>query len=243
MSAAYRPVSLRVISSQAEGAVRRLHFLMRQRETLQPLFRASWDDLAESFNGDELEAWAAGVLALADVNAGPSCLVAFWDLSRQQPSEQGIAPLVAAAHLAANICRHAGARATAAAIVSALAARHRLGHGASLSRWWRAMDELAQKAPESIEAIATRMGEILSSDNIHAFESFVAAGLKFAAGDPRKRLRFFTLQDELARRLLDRSSTGVGFAETERQTKAFLTALWGRPPLLRSFPISNDQGL
>ena len=102
------------------------------------------------------------------------------------------------------------------------------------------MDELALQAPELVEATAARMGEILSAGNISAFESFVAAGLKLAAGDRRRRLKFFTLQDELARRLIERASAGIGFAETERQTKAFVTSLWGRAPLLRSF--SGDTG-
>jgi nitric oxide reductase NorD protein len=236
-----RPVSLRLVEAQPAGSVRRLHFLMRQRDALRPLFRSTWDNLAARFETDELEGWATGVLALADVNAGPSCLVAFWELSRSQPADQGIAPLVAAAHTAANICRHAGAQASANAIVAAAVARRILNTGTSLARWWRIMDELAQRAPESVEAAALRMSEILSAGDIIAFESFVAAGLKFAAGDKRKRLAFFTLQDELARRLVERAVAGIGFAETERQTKAFVTALWGRPPLLRSFPGGSSQ--
>jgi uncharacterized protein YegL len=214
---------------------------MRQRDALRPLFRTAWDNLAARFDADELEGWAAGVLALADVNAGPSCLVAFWEISRHQPTEEGIAPLIAAAHTAANVCRHAGAQATAATIGSAAVARRLLGAGPALSRWWRTMDDLAQRAPESVEATAARMGDILSAGNIHAFESFVAAGLKVAAGDKRRRLAFFSLQDELARRLIERASAGIGFAETERQAKAFVTSLWGRPPLLRSFPGETGQ--
>ena len=181
------------------------------------------------------------MLALADVNAGPSCLIAFWEISRNQPTADGIAPLVAAAHTAANICRHAGAKATAATIVASAIAQRMLGTGPALARWWRTMDDLSQRAPESVEAAALRMGEILSAGNIHAFESFVAAGLKLGASDRRKRLSFFTLQDELARRLVERAVDGIGFAETERQTKAFVTALWGRPPLLRSFPAGSGQ--
>ena len=239
MSPAARPASLRLVPAQP--AVRRLHELMRQREALRPLFRSTWDNLAARFEADELEGWANGVLALADVNAGPSCLVAFWEISRNQPTEEGIAPLIAAAQTSANICRHAGAQATAATIVSAAAARRMLGNGPDLARWWRIMDDLAQRAPELVEAAALRMSEILAAGNIDAFESFVAAGLKLAAGDKRKRLSFFTLQDELARRLIERAVAGIGFAETERQTKAFVTALWGRPPLLRSFPAGCGQ--
>jgi nitric oxide reductase NorD protein len=240
VSAVLRTVPLRVIPAQTDGAVRRVHLLMRQRDNLRPLFRVAWDNLAGRFETDELEGWAAGVLALADVNAGPSCLVALWEISRNHPTEEGIASLIVAAHTAANVCRHAGAQAAAATIVSVTVARRMLGAGPGLARWWRTMDDLAQRAPESVEAAASRMGEILSAGNIHAFESFVAAGLKLAPGDRRKRLKFFTLQDELARRLVERASAGVGFAETERQTKAFVTSLWGRPPLLRSF--AGDTG-
>ena len=107
MSAA---ASLRLIAAQPDGVVRRVHLLMRQRDVLRPLFRIAWDNLAVRFDADELEGWAAGVLTLADVNAGPSCLVAFWEISRNQPTEEGIAPLIVAAHTAANVCRHAGAQ-------------------------------------------------------------------------------------------------------------------------------------
>jgi nitric oxide reductase NorD protein len=241
VSAALRSVSLRVIQADPGGAVRRVHLLMRQRDALRPLFRIAWDNLAGRFEADELEGWAAGVLALADVNAGPSCLVAFWEISRNHPTEEGIASLIVAAHTAANVCRHAGAQAAAATIISVAVARRILGAGPGLARWWRTMDDLALKAPESVEPAASRMGEILAAGNIYAFESFVAAGLKLAAGDRHRRLEFFTLQDELARRLVERASAGVGFTETERQTKAFVTSLWGRPPLLRSFPADTGQ--
>jgi nitric oxide reductase NorD protein len=241
VSAAARPASLRLVPAPSSDAARRLHLLMRQRDALRPLFRATWDNLSARFDADEMEGWASGVLALADVNAGPSCLVAFWEISRNQPTDDGTAPLIAAAHTSANICRHAGARATAATIVSVAAVRRLLGNGPDLARWWRVMDDLAQHAPESVEAAAPQMSEILAAGSIDSFESFVATGLKLAAGDKRKRLSFFTLRDELARRLIERAVAGIGFAETERQTKAFVTALWGRPPLLRSLPAGSSQ--
>jgi nitric oxide reductase NorD protein len=166
VSAAVRSASLRLIPAERDGAVRRIHLLMRQRDALRPLFRSAWDNLAARFDPDELEGWAAGVLALADVNAGPSCLVAFWEISRNQPTEEGIASLIVAAHTAANVCRHAGAQAAAATIISVAVARRILGAGPALARWWHTMDDLAMRAPESVEAAASRMGEILSAGNI-----------------------------------------------------------------------------
>ena len=63
--------------------------------------------------------------------------------------------------------------------------------------------------------------------------------MKAASGDKARRLKFFTLGDELARRLVELSAGTIGFAEVERPTKAFVTALWGRPPVLRSLVMDN----
>ncbi len=241
MKTATRSIPLRLIQTQPDSATRRLHLLMNQREMLRPLFLSAWNTLAARFDADDLEVWSAGVLDLADVNAGPSCLVAFWSASKNHLPEEGIAPLVAAAHSAADICRYAGAQAATSTISALPVARRLLGHGPALARWWRIMEDLARQAPESVDAAATRMSEILAAGRVDAFENFIAAGLKVSSGDKRRRLAFFTLQDELARRLVERASTGIGFAETERQTKAFMTSLWGRLPLLRSLAVEMSQ--
>jgi Mg-chelatase subunit ChlD len=235
-------VSLQRVAPQPATATYRLHLMMRQRETLAPLFALAWDHLAARFNADELEAWAAGVLDLADVNAGPSCLIAFWNVSKSQPTAEGIASLAAAAHAAAEICRHAGAGAATAAI-SALPVTLTMLGGEALPRWWSIMHELARQAPESVEAAAARMGQILAAGSVETFEDFVGAGLKAASGDKARRLKFFTLADELARRLVDRNAGAIGFAEVERPTRAFVTALWGRPALLRGLAADNGQAL
>ena len=228
------------ITLRPEGdAVRRLQSLMRQRDRLQPMFRAAYDHLAAQAGAEELERWAIGVLDLVNVNAGPSCLVAYWSISKTQPPGQDLTPLIAAAHGAAGICRHAGARAAAATIQAFAVARRTLA--SDLARWWRAMEQLAREAPESAEAAASRMGDILSAGSIDAFEHFIATGLKWSSGKARRRLTFFSLQEDIARRLVERSSAGAGFAETERPTKAFVAALWGNAPLLRALPVTTGD--
>src|SRR4029077_12499010 len=62
-----------------------------------------------------------------------------------------------------------------------------------------------------------------------------------ASGDKARRVAFFMLQDELARRLIARDLDSVSFLEAETELKAFLIALWGRLPLLRSFSADNSQ--
>ena len=91
MNAAKQP-ALHVVTSEEDNSTRRLHLLMRQRETLRPIFRDTWDDLSHHFDPAELEAWAGAVLALAHVNAGPACLIAYWDASKNGAGRAEIAP-------------------------------------------------------------------------------------------------------------------------------------------------------
>ena len=215
--------------------------LMRQREVLRPIFRAAWDDLSHHFDATELEAWAGAVLQLANVNAGPTCLIAYWEASKDGAAREEIAPLLAAAQVATDICRNAGARAATSALKALPVAARAFGNGPALARWWRAMDLLARQAEESVEPVATRMNEVLAPGTIDAFENFVSAGLRAASGNKARRIAFFSLEDELARRMIARDLGSVTFPEAEVELKAFLTALWGRPPLLRSFPTDNNQ--
>ncbi len=232
-----RPL-LHIVAPTPNSATRELHQMMRQRETLRAPFRAAWDDLATRRSEADLDAWASAVLELAHVNAGPGCLIAFWDISRSEPGDN-IAPLLAAASAAAEICREAGARAAALSLKALPIARNAFATGPELARWWRAMTQFAQEAPECVEPMALRMAAILAPGSVEAFENFIAAGLKLAGSDRRVRQNYFTLQHELAQRLISRDFGGVDFAETERHLKAFVTALWGRVPLLRALPCGD----
>ena len=230
----------RSIGAVSPSAKEQLQGLMQQRETLRPFFNSTWNDLAARFDADDLEEWASGVLKLVHVNVGPTCLLGFWNASKTQPPQHGIAPLVTAAVATADICRHAGGHAAAATVSAFVIARNLIGFGPDLSRWWRMMERLAREAPESVEAATAHLGATLPAGDIAAFENFVTAGLKVAGGNRQRRLSFFRLEDEFARRLVARSSAGLGFADIERDIKAFATALWGRPPLLRAMAPSTD---
>jgi nitric oxide reductase NorD protein len=241
VNAAKQPVTLQVLSTEQDSATHRLHLLMRQRETLRPIFRTTWDDLSHHFDATELDAWAGAVLQLAHVNAGPACLIAYWEASTGSAAREEIAPLLVAAQMAADICRHAGARAATAALRALPIAARVLGSGPALARWWRVMELLARNAAESVEVVAARLNEILAPGTIDAFADFVSAGLRAASGNKARRIAFFSLEDDLALRMIARNLGSVSFREIEVELKAYLAALWGRAPLLRGFSTDNNQ--
>lgn len=212
----------------------RLARIMGARETLRAPFAEVWRQLGARHSPVELDVWAVGVLQLVDVNAGPNCLLAFWRVSTGL-SRRGLEPLVLAASNAAEICRHAGAKAATATLEAYPAIEARLGTAPERVTWWRAMGRLAREAPESVIAVAAHM-HMLAGGGADDFEAFIAAGLKAAGGDRARRLAFFALEDPAALQLLDRIGAGPGFAELEPKLKMLLTALWGEVPNLQPLP-------
>jgi hypothetical protein len=225
---------LQLIETPPDRAITRLHRLVRQRDVLHADFRSAWDLLAADCAEAELEAWAAAAIELAFVNAGPPCLLAFWRISTTLRAQLGLPVPTALGHACADVCRHAGAAAALACLQAGDSAARALGSARELAQWSRGLVRLAREAPESIVAVAGRTEMILQYCDGAAFESFVATGLKAGGQDRARRRAFFAFEDSLARQTLERAAGALRFAQFERSLKAFATALWGWPPILRA---------
>ena len=214
----------------AGGAIARLHCLARQRDVLRASFDRAWNALPAT---DEaaLEAWAAAVLALADVNAGPACLIALWNAS--VGADRDLAACTASGLAAARLCRAAGARAALACLQVLPGAMRVVGSGDGLQAWWGGMQRLAREAPDCVLLAAAGSERLLVTGGGAGFADFVAGGLKALGRDRRRRAAFFALDDPLARAMLTRTAGASGLADLERGLSAYLTALWGGPIALR----------
>jgi hypothetical protein len=224
---------LQVIETEQNRAVTRLHHLIRHREILRAAFRDHWETISAGAADADLERWAEGALELAFVNAGPECQVAFWRMSVDLKPELALKHLADFAHAAADICRGAGAQAALACLQALPAAQRRLTAASDVALWSRGLARLAREAPESVVAVASRTDIILQACDSSGFETFIATGLKYTRGDRARRRAFFTLEDRLAAQVLEQAAGALTFSRNERILKAYATALWGRPPVLR----------
>jgi nitric oxide reductase NorD protein len=229
-----RRVQLQVIETEQDRAVTRLHHLIRHRDPLRAAFRDCWVAISSGAADADLDRWAEGSLELAFVNAGPDCQVAFWRLSIDLKSEISLRGLADLAHAAADICRGAGAQAALAYLHAVPVAYRRLPEAGDIAPWSRGLVRMAREAPESVVAVASRTDMILQACDSSDFESFIATGLKYTRGDRARRRAFFTLEDRLAAQVLEQAAGALTFSRNERILKAYATALWGRPPALRS---------
>ena len=227
-------LQLSVIETEQDRPVTRLHHLIRHRETLRAAFRDYWTAISAGAGDAELDRWAEGSLELAFVNAGPDCQLTFWRMSADLKSDLALNELADFAHAAADICRGAGAQAALACLQSLPSAHRRLPSAADIALWSRGLVRLAREAPESVVAVASRTDMILQDCDSSGFETFIATGLKYTRGDRARRRAFFTLEDRLAAQVLEQAAGALTFSRSERILKAYATALWGRPPVLRS---------
>jgi nitric oxide reductase NorD protein len=229
-----RRAQLSVIETEQDRAVTRLHHLIRHRETLRAAFRDHWEAISPGADDAELDRWAEASLELAFVNAGPDCQVTFWRLSADLKSALTLRELADFGRAAADICRGAGAQAALACLQSLPSAQRRLPSTAEIALWSRGLVRLAREAPESVVAVASRTDMILQDCDSSGFETFIATGLKYTRGDRARRRAFFTLEDRLAAQVLEQAAGALTFSRGERVLKAYATALWGHPPVLRS---------
>ena len=229
-----RRAQLQVIETQPDRAVTRLHHLIRHRDALRIPFRDCWTVISADATDADLDRWAEGSLELAFVNAGPECQLAFWRTSVDLRSELTLNGLADFAHAAADICRGAGAQAALACLQALPVAHRRLPSVGDIALWSRGLIRMAREAPESVVAVASRTDIILQACDSSGFETFIATGLKFTRGDRARRRAFFTLEDRLATQALEQAAGALTFSRDERMLKAYATALWGRPPVLRS---------
>ena len=224
-------------ASPPADATTRLHRLVRHRDLLRASFQRTWQLLPKG-DPPALDEWASAAIELIEVNAGPACQLAFWSASG---AGQASLPLLAlSGRAAAEICRHAGARAALACLQALPGATGAAGGAEALRAWWRGLERLAREAAECVPLVAAHAETLLADRRGVAFAHFVAAGLKAHSGDAARRRAFFALEDRWARALLARRPDVPGFEALSRRLSAFSLAVWGDVATLRAAPPSDD---
>ncbi len=219
-----------LVLDRPSAAIDQVRRMVRDRAALRPGFAQAWPRLVRA-DPALIDEWACVTLELAGVNAGPSCLTAFWQAAAVEP----LRPVLAGGQAAAELCRHAGARAALACLEALpVAIRLTAGQPAELSAWWRGLHRLAREAPNLVQGLVGRVETVLAGGNGTAFADFVAVGLKATARDKQRRAAFFALKDPLALVILARQSAPAGFTESERMLGAFVAGLWGGEPRLKA---------
>lgn len=219
------------------------HRLIGPRESLRAPFGAAFDVVSRHAGPAERAAWCTAVTGLVHANAGPTVLLAAWQLTREEMASFGAARLADLIAASADTCRRAGARAATALLRRAPLALRALDDADATLGWATLVAGVAADMPAAVEPLLAETGRILSSVDLDGFAAWVEAGRRAGDNDRRKQVAFFALDDPAAVRLLARAGKDQPFDRLEKQLATYATALFGRPVALRALDRPADADL
>jgi nitric oxide reductase NorD protein len=204
------------------------------------LLRSGWLEASRSFTEKGLTRYLEGARELATAGLGRGVVLAYL---RETPAvareigEEAAFEVIDAA-LAVYACTDAH---TTEQVFSAANVAARRLRDASLYRAYLAfLSELAGVAPRGVAPILQRLDRLLEQLTFDGLQRWAMLGVQSHLHDPNAQARYFTLDTEEGRQLLQAEGDQTVFPDVERRLSLYLRALWGRTIKLR--PVIPTKG-
>lgn len=209
------------------------HHLGPSGSHLRGILSQMWPEAARALPAEARADWLAAVRRLAEGGLGGACAIAYLRHSPACAQHLGPASALALARSMEAIGDLAGASAAHSLAVAAPKAAVLIGAPGAFRDWLAVLERLAALAPDALLPVLERSETVLADLDVARFEAWIMGGLQ-SAGDEADRRRFFSLADPRARNLLRQEADEMCFADQERRLRAYVTALFGGRPLVRS---------
>lgn len=178
------------------------------------------------FPEDAAARWLRARRKLSDAGYGQAVSDSYTTYSLACARIVGPEPAIELADVVSVVAIKSGRKAAETLCYAAERAATRLEDAPRFRSWLSLIQRFTALAPESVGSVLARMDELLSQLNVSRLEAWLLAGVRSAGSDRERRLKFFSMEDSEGHRWLQREAGDVVFADVERRSKAFLTALW-----------------
>ncbi|MBL8584721.1 MAG: VWA domain-containing protein [Rhizobiaceae bacterium] len=216
---------------------RALDELSRRARLPELIGRSTWAGVRKSFADTDFDRWSDALDKLIVAGTGTAGLIDFAAASVEAARLFGPDAGLAVAPAALAIQKQSGGSAATAFLTAIPAACRHIKDAAAFRHWLETMEQLAQLAPESVAPLIEKLDFILVRIDSAGFRNWMLAGIRSASGDAAQRQAYFSLWDESALRAFEQASSDVLFVDVERRLKAYLTALWGLRPAMRTMAV------
>lgn len=211
--------------------------MVRRARLPELIGRSTWEAVARVFRNGDFDRWVDGLERLTAAKLGAGAAINFARASVVSAKLQGTDATLALVPVAISIRKHADAQSAARFLAAVPRASELLKDAASFRSWLSTMEMIAERAPESIGTLLSRLEFILERLDAPTFRAWVLAGIRSAAGDPQFRKAYFALEEATAMRAFEQASSDVLFIDVERRLRAYLVALWRLHPAIRTAAI------
>ena len=204
------------------------------------ILESSWLEATRSFTGTGLTRYLEGARELATAGLGWSVVLAYLRETPGVAREVGEVAAFGAIDSALAVYAHTDAATAEQIFSTSNIAVRRLRDAGLYGAYLEFITELASLAPVGIAPILQRLDRMLEQLTLDGLRRWALLGVQSHMRDPNAQARYFTLDSEEGRQLLQVEGDQTVFPDVERRLSLYLRALWGRNLKLR--PVIHSKG-
>ena len=206
------------------------------REMVQPV----WLEATRSFTPEGLTSYLQGARELATAGLGWSVVLACLRETPAIAREAGETSALRMIDVALTVYARTDARIAEQVFSSGIVAARRLGDGTLFAAYLDFLCELADLAPAGVAPVLSRIDRLLEQLSFDGLRRWALLGVQSHMRDPNAQARYFQIDSEEGRALLQAEGDQTVFADVERRMSLYLRALWGWDMKLR--PVIHTRG-
>lgn len=204
------------------------------------LVQSNWVEATRSFTQAGLTRYLEGGREIASAGLGWSVVIAYLRETPALAREIGEEAAFRAIETALVVYAHTDARTAEQVFSTNMIAARRLKSGALFADYLNFLSELSELAPAAVGSILERLDSLLQQLTFDGLRRWALLGVQSHMRDPNAQERYFRLESEEGRTLLQAEGDQTVFADVERRMSLYLRALWGRDIKLR--PVIHTKG-
>jgi hypothetical protein len=208
--------------------------LIRRARLVEVIGQQSWLAVREAFPGQWFDRWVSGLSQIVEAGLAQSAVLSYARGSPVVAKRVGPQAALSVVPSALALIKLAGMRAALGLLAASPQVARRVPDASAFAVFLSVIDDLGRQAPESVPTVLDRVDHIFSSLTAGGFRRWAMAGIRLHVTDAQQRNSYFSLAQGETLRIFDQESGAIVLGDIERRLKAFLAALWGLRPLLRS---------
>lgn len=200
---------------------------------LKDTLDSTFHDAARNMSANGLQDYMEGARGLADLGRGGGLVISFLEEMPAVVKECGEDVIRDCISAAMKLSSMTSGEVIALLFSSLPTVSRRLGDPELLRGYLQLIHQLAAKSSRGLRPMLTIMDELLSKLTLSGLKRWALYGAQAYHRDIPGQAKYFSLQTEDAKAMLQKERRGTLFIDDQRKMNFYLRALWGRSFFLR----------
>ncbi len=201
-------------------------------ETLSPpvvaVLLASLPDALRKLSPKGLDTWLGGTASLTRLGRGDETVVAWIEAAPALAHDLGEDVLTDLLPLILGFASRTSGAVIARLLDTAPRAARRLGDATLFRQYLRFIEHLLARAPRAVRPMLDHLADLLEVLTLGGLRRWADWGVDAHRTDVKELQRYFTLDSEESRAVIQRERKGTLLVDVQRRLTMYLRALWGR---------------